>query len=267
MAKLKTQKVKLADNTEVEAVVLSPDGKLTYIDDANVEKPGDFLDLLGKMKLAAAERESLTARATTAETSLETYKKHGSHEDIAKAVEQAAKLKTGELLTIEKVGEIEKRAAEKRDLEWQAQLQAKDAATAKLQLQIEDGELLQVLRTVASAKKTLADKSQMEIFQVPEDGLFGLFRGNARKIDGKWLWSSETGENWERGVIRDEFKQPVTDPLLAVQELGKTKPWLFKKPAGNGSGHGNEGGGGDHPAADSNNPSQLIAAGLGIKAA
>lgn len=263
--KLKTEKVKLEGGTEIEVLRIT-DGTFLYENDEGKEVPANFPKLLSAHKEGIEAREALSSKLATAETELATYKKLGPADDLAKAADTVSKLKTGELLTVERVGQIQKEAAEKRDLEWKATIEAKDAERAKLEAKIEDGELLGILNGVAAAEKELAGGKKMKIFNVPGDGLFALHRPHARKVDGRWLFSSETGENWERGVIRDEFKQPVTDPLIAIQELGKGKSWLFAQPQGGGSGIGNEGGGGGD-ASKSDNPAQLIATGLGIKAA
>lgn len=263
--KLKTERVKIEGGGEIEVLRIT-DGTFLYENDEGKDVQANFPKLLTAHKEGIEAREALAGKLTAAETELASYKKLGALDDVAKATEQAAKLKTGELLTIEKVGEIEKRAAEKRDAEWKATVEAKDAERSKLEARIDDAELLSILNGVAGSKKTLANNKEMPIFAVPGDGLFALHRPHARKVDGKWLWSTETGENWERGVLRDEFKQPITDPLVAVQELGKSKPWLFAPPPGGGSGVGNDGPGGGG-STDSNNPATLIAQGLGIKAA
>lgn len=265
MPKLKTERVKVEGGGEIEVLRIT-DGTFLYENDEGKDVQANFPKLLTAHKEGIEARETLSSKLTAAEAELASYKKLGPLEDVAKATEQAAKLKAGELLTIEKVGEVEKRGYDKAVSEMTETMKAKDAERAKLEAKIEDAELLSILNGVAGSKRTLANNKEMPIFAVPGDGLFALHRPHARKVDGKWLWSSETGENWERGVLRDEFKQPITDPLVAVQELGKSKPWLFAQAPGGGSGVGNDGPGGGG-STDSNNPATLIATGLGIKAA
>lgn len=265
MPKLKTEKVKLEGGTEIEILRVT-DGTFLYENDEGKEVQANFPKLLTAHKESIEARETLGTKLAAAESELAKYKPLGAPEDLAKAADTVSKLKTGELLTVERVGQIQKEAAEKRDLEWKGQIEKEQAEKNKLMAQIDDNELLGIMGTVAGAKRTLADKKEVPIFQVPGDGLYGLMRQNARKVDGRWLFSTETGERWEQGVIRDEFKQPVTDPLVAVQALAKGKDWLFHKVPGSGSGIGNDGGGGGGDAT-SDNPATLIATGLGIKAA
>lgn len=267
MPKLKNppEKVKLADGTEVEVIRTNGAGRIPYLDDNNAEQAGDLIEVLTKLKSGLDERGGLEGRAKTAEEKLAAYAPLGTVEDLQKALDMTKKLTAGDLKTVEDVRKLQEEAAIKERGQWEEKLKAADAKAAQLAAQIEQGELLQICQKVAGLKKKDAMGKEIPIFTAPGEGLHQIFRDHARRDDkGNWQFSRVAGRFDSSDIILHEYNP--APPEIAFQELAKSQPWLLHKPAGNGSGHHNDGGGGGEHAADSNNPAQLIAAGLGINA-
>lgn len=249
MPKLMTQKVKLADGTEPEVVILTPDGKLPYTDDGGVERQGDFVNLLNQLKTAAAERESLTTRASTAEGELAKWTALGKLEEVSAGYQTARDLRAGDLTKAEDVAKL--RAQTKRETEeaLAAVVKAAEDKVKAAQERLDQSELLQLLHSGSGALKKLANDKEVRVFADAVDGtvlhrfLGDKFRKNEK---GEWIAYGDPGD--ARSMIVDpESLLPLKGASAVqalVEQIPSAKAILYNRPNGGGSGIGNEGGGG-----------------------
>lgn len=269
MPKLKTEKLKRADGTEVDALPLDAAGKFTYIDDSGAEKPGDFLETLGKLKAAAGERETLVSRATAAESDLAKWVALGKLDEVSAGLETVKALKAGDLTRAEDVQRLRAETKKQTEEALAAQIQAADAKVKAMQERLDQSELLQLLQTGAGATKPLADGKQARVFADAVDGqVLHRFLGDRFKKNDKGEWVAYDDPADARSMIVDPESLMPLKGAAAVQALVERNPSakaiLYNRPQGSGSGHGNNGGGGAADASKSDNPAQLIATGLGI---
>lgn len=249
MAKLKTEKLKRADGTEVDALVVDASGKFPYLDESGAEQAGDFLDVLGKVKTMGAERVALTTRAQTAEAELAKWTPLGKLDEVAAGLQTVKDLKAGDLTRAEDVQRLKAQTKKEAEEAMAAQIQAANDKVRAMQERLDQSELLGILHKGSQATRPLANNKEVRVFGEAVDGTVLLrFLGDhfRKNEDGEWLAYENPAD--PRTIVADKDSlMPLKGPL-AVQALVERNPsakaLLFYQVPGGGSGQSNSGGGG-----------------------